>query len=73
MAATRYSVVDWLWYDVATAPAEIVLLLWGNGPMRFGYRDHLGQWRGRHNHPMKSPPKLWSACPRPPHIERPKP
>lgn len=54
------------WQPVATAPAGELLLVWGNGPMRFGLLDQHGNWRARHRGPLRTPPTRWRRLPPPP-------
>ena len=59
---------SFFWYSVDKDwPGPMVrVLVWGNGPTRFGYRDDLGNWRGGAGAFMRSTPKMWSEIPVPP-------
>jgi hypothetical protein len=56
------------WLPIETAPVEQRVLLWGNGPVRFGIMDKLGNWRATHHGPVKGIPKCWMPEPLPPKI-----
>jgi len=55
------------WRPIASAPKDGTrVLLWGNGPIRFGYMDELGNWRELTHGPMKTTPTHWRPIPTPP-------
>lgn len=41
------------------------VMVWGDGPARFGYRDRHGQWRRVNHNPMNSVPTCWAPVPNP--------
>ena len=53
------------WHPIDTAPKGVLVLVWGNGPVRFGYLDELGNWRARHRGPITDPTH-WMPIPEPP-------
>lgn len=55
-----------IWQPIKTAPSLKKLLVWGNGPVRFGYRDEFNNWRASHHGPLKEPPTHWMEIPEPP-------
>jgi hypothetical protein len=55
------------WLPISSAPRNTLVLIWGGGPVRFGYRDDDGQWRGRHHHPLVGIPTHWMPLPKGPH------
>lgn len=54
------------WQSIETAPVGVRVLLWGNGPIRFGIKDKLGNWRATHHGPVKGKPTHWRKLPKPP-------
>lgn len=65
-AARARQTVDLPWREILSAPAETLVLVYGNGPTRFGYLDSLGNWRARFHGPLKSHPTYWMPIPDPP-------
>lgn len=56
------------WREPKDAPADEVVIAWGNGGLRFMYRDDLGQWRNMLRAPRPEP-KAWCFPPEPPTIK----
>lgn len=54
------------WQPISTAPKAERVLVWGNGPVRFGYLDALDNWRATHHGPLRSAPTHWMPLPEPP-------
>lgn len=69
MAKTAFFDCTFPWQPIETAPSEAMVLVWGNGPVRFGQRDREGQWRAMHHGPVKTKPKFWMPVPRPPQVQ----
>lgn len=61
-----YFAANYPWQTVDTAPKETLVLVWGGGPVRFGYIDPLGNWRAAFHGPIRTTPKFWMPIPRPP-------
>lgn len=51
------------WHNISTAPVNKRILVRGNGIVRFGILDNLGNWRATHNGAFKTPPKEWMDVP----------
>lgn len=54
------------WQPIETAPTEVRVLVWGNGAIRFGIKDKLGNWRATHHGAIKGKPTHWRRLPSPP-------
>lgn len=54
------------WQPIETAPLKTRVLVCGNGPVRFGYLDDLGNWRATHHGPIRGQPKFWMPIPETP-------
>lgn len=48
--------------DLASAPSNEALIVWGSGGYRFNRRDPSGQWRNMYGHP-KQDPRFWGKIP----------
>lgn len=61
------------WRSIASAPTEMLVLVYRSGGVLLGYKDTLGNWRGRHRGEFpgspKSPPRFWMPLPPPPKRE----
>ena len=58
-------VIEWWRITERAPPKGERLLVWGNGPLRFGYLDDLGNWRATHHGPIRGTPSHWTFIPEP--------
>lgn len=50
------------WKDVEGAPEGKIVIVCGNGPVRLGIKDNMGNWRTKVGRP-KNKPKFWYPMP----------
>lgn len=54
------------WMPIETAPRDVRCLVYGQGGVRTGYKDDIGNWRAFHHGPLKVQPTHWQHLPQPP-------
>lgn len=52
-----------VWQPIETAPTEVRIIVYCSGGPRFGIKDKYGNWRARHNGPIRLTPTRWMHQP----------